>query len=72
MLAIAFIAVSSAKGDTVASLAKPTMGFIAWGALSWYVAERSDGKLDELIGVVGLLLLIIVSTAGVIGAALGI
>jgi hypothetical protein len=71
-LSIAFIAASSARGDTSASLAKPALGFMAWAALSWYVAEHSDGELDQLIGVVGLLLLILASAAGVVAVSLGL
>jgi hypothetical protein len=70
--AFAFLAISFATGDTAASLAKPTMGFVAWAALSWYIAEHSDGGLDELIGVLGLLLLVFISGAGVVGATLGL
>jgi hypothetical protein len=64
---MAFVMASAAQtGLQIA----PTLGFLLWGALSWYVADRADSFGEQVLGVVSLIAAIIIGFVGCVSVLL--
>lgn len=58
---MAFVGVSAAH--TSLQIA-PTLGFLLWSGLSWYVADSADSFGEQVLGLVGLIAAILIGTVG--------